>query len=102
MGPRLVKVALEWFFQSVIASTSSLAIILRSRPYGDFDKIVTFLSKETGKLTGIAKGAKNSRKTIRQLPGSTNWCSGLFSRSTPYRIGVYGELRFAEASRRIE
>jgi len=43
-------------------SHSSEAIILRARPYGESDKIVTFLSLDFGKLTGIAKGAKNSRR----------------------------------------
>jgi DNA repair protein RecO (recombination protein O) len=46
----------------VSPSQSSEAIILRSRPYGESDKIVTFLSADAGKLTGIAKGAKNSRR----------------------------------------
>ena len=35
---------------------------MRTRPYGESDKIVTFLSHDFGKLTGIAKGAKNSRR----------------------------------------
>jgi len=43
-------------------SQSSQAIILRSRAYGESDKIVTFLTSDAGKLTGIAKGAKNSRR----------------------------------------
>jgi DNA repair protein RecO (recombination protein O) len=38
------------------------AIVLRTRPYGESDLIVTFLTDEAGKLTGIAKGAKNSRR----------------------------------------
>jgi DNA repair protein RecO (recombination protein O) len=38
------------------------AIILRSRPYGESDKIVCLLTENYGKLTGIAKGAKRSRK----------------------------------------
>jgi DNA repair protein RecO (recombination protein O) len=41
---------------------SSEAIILRSRAYGESDQIVTFLTETAGKLTGIAKGAKNSRR----------------------------------------
>ncbi len=41
---------------------TSDAIILRSRPYGDSGKIVTFLTEDAGKLTGIAKGARNSRR----------------------------------------
>jgi len=36
--------------------------VLRTRAYGESDKIVTFLSLDFGKLTGIAKGAKNSRR----------------------------------------
>lgn len=43
-------------------SHASEAIILRTRSYGESDKIVTFLSLDAGKLTGIAKGAKNSRR----------------------------------------
>lgn len=43
-------------------SQTSEAIILRSRAYGESDKIVTFLTEDVGKLTGIAKGAKNSRR----------------------------------------
>lgn len=46
-----------------MAKTSvSEAIVLRARAYGESDKIVTFLTRDAGKLTGIAKGAKNSRR----------------------------------------
>lgn len=38
------------------------AIVLRSWPYGESDKIVSFLTQTHGKVTGIAKGAKRSRK----------------------------------------
>src|SRR2546425_1402449 len=38
------------------------AIVLRARPYGESDKIVSFLTENYGKITGIAKGAKRSRK----------------------------------------
>src|SRR5690349_4685991 len=43
-------------------SRASEAIILKSRLYAESDKIVTFLTLDGGKLTGIAKGAKNSRR----------------------------------------
>jgi DNA repair protein RecO (recombination protein O) len=43
-------------------SHRSRAIVLRWRSYGESDKIATLLSEEFGKLTGIAKGAKNSRR----------------------------------------
>jgi DNA repair protein RecO (recombination protein O) len=38
------------------------ALVLRTRPYGESDRIVTLITEEHGKLTGIAKGAKNSRQ----------------------------------------
>ena len=41
---------------------TSPAIVLRSRPFGESDKIVSFLTQSYGKLTGIAKGALRSRK----------------------------------------
>jgi DNA repair protein RecO (recombination protein O) len=41
---------------------AGLAVIVRARAYRESDKIVTFLTRDFGKLTGIAKGAKNSRR----------------------------------------
>jgi len=38
------------------------AFVLHARPYGESDRIVTFITEHHGKLTGIAKGAKNSRR----------------------------------------
>lgn len=58
----LVKMARQCFLTAVGPSQTTHAIILRSRPYGESDKIVTFLSDDAGKLTGIAKGAKNSKR----------------------------------------
>ncbi len=40
----------------------SPAIVLRARSFGESDKIVSLLSRDFGKVTGIAKGAKRSRK----------------------------------------
>lgn len=47
---------------AVRPSLVSLAIILRARPFGESDKIITFLTESHGKITGIAKGALRSRK----------------------------------------
>ncbi len=44
------------------AIRSSPAIVLRSWAYGESDKIVSFLTRDFGKIRGIAKGAKRSRK----------------------------------------
>jgi len=41
------------------------AIVLKSINYGESDKIVTFFTKDFGKLKGIAKGARRSRKRFQ-------------------------------------
>ena len=41
---------------------STPALVLRTRPYGESDRIATFITEQHGKITGIAKGAKNSRR----------------------------------------
>jgi DNA repair protein RecO (recombination protein O) len=38
------------------------AIVMRARAFGESDKIVTFLSRDLGKVSGIAKGAKRSKR----------------------------------------
>jgi DNA repair protein RecO (recombination protein O) len=46
----------------MLRSHVTSAIVLRTRPFGESDKIVSFLTEDLGKITGIAKGAKRSRK----------------------------------------
>ena len=41
---------------------STPAFVVRTRPHGESDRLVTLLTEEHGKVTGIAKGAKNSRR----------------------------------------
>jgi DNA repair protein RecO (recombination protein O) len=38
------------------------AIVLRARPFGESDKIVSFFTERYGKIAGIAKGALRSRR----------------------------------------
>jgi DNA repair protein RecO (recombination protein O) len=45
---------------SILHSTQ--AVVLRSQSFGESDRIVCFLTQDHGKLTGIAKGAKRSRR----------------------------------------
>ena len=40
------------------------AIILSSRVFGESDKILRFLTLRSGKLTGIAKGARRARRGL--------------------------------------
>ena len=72
-------------------SQSSVAIILRSRAYGESDEIVTFLTADVGKLTGIAKGAKNSRRRFAN-------CLGPFTRvRVHFRSRLGASLVFMES-----
>jgi DNA repair protein RecO (recombination protein O) len=61
-GSFLVKETNQCLVRLVPESRSSRAIVLRWRAYADSDKIATLLTEDFGKLTGIAKGAKNSRR----------------------------------------
>ena len=38
------------------------AMVLRSHPLGESDRIVTFLTRSSGKVRGVAKGARRSRR----------------------------------------
>jgi DNA repair protein RecO (recombination protein O) len=44
------------------ANLVTAAIVLRVRPFGESDKIVSLLTENYGKMSGIAKGAMRSRK----------------------------------------
>ncbi len=48
------------------AEEASAAIVLRARDYSEADRIVTLLTRDFGKLGGIAKGAKNSRRRFER------------------------------------
>ena len=48
------------------AEESSAAIVLRARDYSESDRIVTLLTRDFGKLGGMAKGAKVSRKRFER------------------------------------
>jgi DNA repair protein RecO (recombination protein O) len=48
------------------AEESTPAIVIRARDYADADRIVTLLTRDFGKLSGIAKGAKASRKRFER------------------------------------
>lgn len=45
------------------------AIVIRSLNYSESDKIITFFTKDFGKLRGIAKGARRSRKRFQNALG---------------------------------
>jgi DNA repair protein RecO (recombination protein O) len=48
------------------AEEASAAIVLRARDYSESDRIVTLLTRDFGKLGGIAKGAKASRRRFER------------------------------------
>ena len=75
---------------------STPAIVLRARDYAEADRIVTFLTRDFGKLSGIAKGAKASRRRFeRKLEPFTQaivW----------FRRRPYGQLVFITRAERMD
>jgi DNA repair protein RecO (recombination protein O) len=53
-------------------SLTSSAIVLRAINYGEADRIVTLLGRETGRLSALARGA---RKSQRRFPGGLGLCT---------------------------
>jgi len=45
------------------------AIVIRTLNYGESDKILTFFTRDFGKLKGIAKGARRSKKRFQNVLG---------------------------------
>ena len=56
---------------------SSLCIVLKSVDYRDNDKIVTLFSRQDGKLTAMARGAKSLKSEL--LPSTQQFCCGIYS-----------------------
>jgi DNA repair protein RecO (recombination protein O) len=67
----------------VPAEETSPAIVLRARDYAEADRIVTLLTRDFGKLSGIAKGAKASRKRFERKLEPLS-CVTLFFRRRPH------------------
>lgn len=59
----------------------SQAIVLHSLDYGESDRIVTFYTSDFGKLKGIAKGARRSRKRFSNALEPFSFCNVLFSKN---------------------
>src|SRR5262249_33274729 len=59
---RIVKVMVAGARSHVSVEIASRAYVLRTRPYGELDLIATLLTETHGKVTGIAKAAKHSRR----------------------------------------
>ncbi|MBV8772095.1 MAG: DNA repair protein RecO [Deltaproteobacteria bacterium] len=72
------------------------AVVLRTRDYAEADRVVTLLTRNFGKLSGIAKGAKASRRRFeRKLEPFTQ--AMLFFRRRPQ-----GQLVFITRAERID
>lgn len=64
------------------------AIVLRLLDYGESDRIVTFCTSEFGKLRGIAKGARRSRKRFANALEPFSSSHILFSRRGPDSLAL--------------
>jgi DNA repair protein RecO (recombination protein O) len=72
------------------ATHKTEAIVLRSIDYGESDKIVTFYTFEFGKVKGIAKGARRSKKRFANVLELFSRLQLIFSRRN------YDSLAFIE------
>ncbi|MGH7182310.1 MAG: DNA repair protein RecO, partial [Nitrospiraceae bacterium] len=50
--------------ESPMPLIKTAAITLKSRKWGDADRIVTFYSKELGKVRGVARGARRMKSRL--------------------------------------
>lgn len=66
--------------------------MLRTRPYGESDKIVTLLTREIGKISGIAKGAAKSK---RRFAGALEPATEI---RLTYRARSQSDLHFLESA----
>jgi len=73
-----------------VRALSTPAVVLRTREFGESDKVVTVLSRALGKFTGIAKGAKRSR---RRFAGSLEIFSHVM---LDYRLKSHADMAFLE------
>ena len=64
------------------------AIVLRILDYGESDRIVTFYTSGFGKLRGIAKGARRSRKRFVNALEPFSYSQILFSRRGPDSLAL--------------
>jgi DNA repair protein RecO (recombination protein O) len=73
---------------------STQAIVLQARPAGEADVLVDFLTPDQGRLRGLAKGAKKSRKRFANCLGPACWVRlQLFEKTTnPWVRLEAGEL----------
>ena len=86
----------RWCRRAVPAEESTPAVVLRTRDYAEADRVVTLLTRDFGKLSGIAKGAKASRRRFeRKLEPFTQ--AILFFRRRPH-----GQLVFITRAERLE
>jgi DNA repair protein RecO (recombination protein O) len=96
--------------------TITPAVVVRTRAFGESDKIVTFLTRDLGKIAGIAKGAQRSKRrfvnvlepfthvdvTLRLRPGSDlAFVNACILRDAPISI-ARDLLKFAYASYVLE
>jgi DNA repair protein RecO (recombination protein O) len=58
------------------------AIVLRTVNYGEADRIVTFYTYDFGKLTGIAKGARQSQKRFANILEPISYLHMIFYRKS--------------------
>jgi DNA repair protein RecO (recombination protein O) len=81
----------------MVSPSTTSAIVLRRREYGDFDLIVTLLTRDHGKRTFIAKSAKKSTKRFQGVLEPFNDLQVTFRQSKRKGMAVLEEASLVQA-----
>ncbi len=84
------------------AEETTAAIVLRARDYSESDRIVTLLTREFGKLSGIAKGAKASRRRFERKLEPFSHVNLFFRRRPQGQLVFITRAEAGEAMPRLE
>jgi DNA repair protein RecO (recombination protein O) len=76
--------------------TTTPAVVVRARAFGESDKIVTFLTRDLGKVAGIAKGAKRSKRRF------VNVLEPFTAVSVTLRLRPHSDLAFVSSCELVE
>ena len=85
----------------MVSRFATTAIVLRRREYGDFDLIVTVLTRDHGKRTLIAKSAKKSTKRFQGVLEPFNDLQIVFRESQRKGMALLEEASLIQALGRV-
>jgi len=84
-----------------MSSVKSLAIVLKSIKWRDTSKIVTLFTRELGKITVIAKGARQSKSNYQGILESINLLEVVIYLSASRKLQLLGQTTLEDTFQKI-